>query len=66
MVSLKGCGTDWRGLAQPSKAAAPHPWKKLPCDLLDVMSLKPTLSPGTAVSSAILLGLPCWLWAWTP
>lgn len=65
VVSLKGCGTDWRGPAQPSEAAATHPWKKLPTrtDVTSwmLMPLKPTLSPGTAVSSALLLGLPHWL-----
>lgn len=41
MVSLKGCDTDWRGPAQPSKATAPHPCQpELVCDLLDVNAIK--------------------------
>lgn len=41
----------------PGRSCQPE----LICDLLDVIPLKPTLLPGTAVSSALLLGLPCWL-----
>lgn len=61
MRNLKGCGTDWRVTARPSEAAALSPGRSCQqervYDLRMLMPLKPTLSPGTSVSSG-LLGLP--------